>query len=70
MADEHRIDFNSCATVSLSQAAKVLGIHRSTAWELWKRGEFPLPVLQLGSRLRVAKAHLERYILTGAVGDA
>jgi excisionase family DNA binding protein len=57
------IDTSSCATVSLSEAAKVLGIHRSTAWELYKRGEFPVPVLRLGKRLRVTKLQLQRYLL-------
>lgn len=57
------IDLSSCATVSLAQAAQVLGVHRSTAWELYKRGEFPVPVLAVGHRLRVAKVHLERYVL-------
>ena len=60
-----RIDFDACATVSLSQAAEVLGVHRSTAWELYKRGEFPVPVLHIGNRLRVTKLHLERFLLTG-----
>jgi hypothetical protein len=59
------IDMSVCATVSLSEAALVLGIHRSTAWELYKRGEFPVPVLPIGHRLRVAKIHLERFLLTG-----
>ena len=57
------LDYSACATVSLAEAARVLGVHRSTAWELHKRGEFPLPVLQVGSRLRVAKAHLEAFVL-------
>lgn len=60
-----RIDLNARATLSLSQAAEVLGVHRSTAWELYKRGEFPLPVLQVGHRLLVTKVHLERFLLTG-----
>lgn len=58
-----RIDPSACATVSLSEAACVLGVHRSTAWELYKRGEFPLPVLKVGTRLRVAKVHLEAFVL-------
>ncbi len=57
------LDYSVCATVSLAEAARVLGVHRSTAWELHKRGEFPLPVLQVGSRLQVAKAHLEAYVM-------
>ena len=54
-----------CATVSLGEAAHVLGIHRSTAWSLNQRGEFPVPVLRIGSSLRVVKTHLETYLTTG-----
>ena len=60
---EVSIDFATCATVSLAEAATVLGIHRSTAWDLFKRGEFPVPVLQIGHRLRVTKVQLERFLL-------
>ena len=60
---EHLIDFDACATVSLAEAAMVLGIHRSTAWDLHKRGEFPVPVLEIGHKLRVTKLHLERFLL-------
>lgn len=65
MGENFRIDPTVCATVSLAEAAKILGVHRSTAWELWKRGDFPIPVLQIGSRLRVPKAHLERFLSGG-----
>lgn len=60
-----RIDLTTCATMSLSDAAHVLGIHRSTAFELYKRSEFPVPVLRIGRGLRVAKIQLERFLLTG-----
>jgi predicted DNA-binding transcriptional regulator AlpA len=63
--DPTRIDMNACATLSLADAALVLGIHRSTASELYRRGEFPVPVLQIGHRCRVAKIHLERFLLAG-----
>lgn len=66
MAEPETIDFTRCATISLTEAAHVLGIHRSTAWELWKRGDFPVPVLQIGKRLRVTKAQLARYLDGGA----
>ena len=56
-----QVDVTTCATVSLVEAARVLGIHRSTAWDLHKRGEFPVPVLQV----RVAKVHLEQFLLKG-----
>lgn len=60
-----RIDMTRCATVSLGEAALVLGVHRSTAWSLYRRNEFPVPVLRIGSSLRVVKAHLETYLSTG-----
>jgi excisionase family DNA binding protein len=53
------------ATMSLSEAAGILGIHRTTAWALHKRGEFPVPVLRVGSSLRVVKAHLQQFLETG-----
>jgi len=65
-----RIDMNACATLSLAEAALVLGIHRSTASELYRRGEFPVPVLQIGHRCRVAKIHLERFLLAGTAEAA
>jgi predicted DNA-binding transcriptional regulator AlpA len=63
--DPTRIDMNACATLSLANAALVLGIHRSTASELYRRGEFPVPVLQIGHRCRVTKIHLEKFLLAG-----
>ena len=59
------LDLTSCATVSLANAAKVLGVHRSTAWDLQRRGEFPVPVLRIGSRLRVTKLSLAQFLRTG-----
>jgi hypothetical protein len=63
------IDPTVCATLSLPEAAVVLGIHRSTAWELHKRGEFPVPVLQIGHRLRVTKVQLQRYLMGPSTGE-
>ena len=54
-----------CATMSLAEAAVILHIHRTTAWELYRRGEFPVPVLKVGANLRVVKAHLQRFLDTG-----
>lgn len=59
------LDLSERATVSLAEASRALGIHRSTGWELWRRGEFPVPVLKVGHRLFVAKVHLERFLLGG-----
>ena len=58
------IEERECATVSLSEAAQVLGIHRTTAWELWRRGAFPVGVLDLGAkRHRVTKWIWRRYLI-------
>lgn len=65
-----RIDMDACATMSLADAAFVLGIHRSTASELYRRGEFPVPVLEIGHRRRVTKIHLERFLLAGTAETA
>jgi predicted DNA-binding transcriptional regulator AlpA len=65
VADTTIIEAVPSVTMSLAQAAGILGIHRTTAWSLHKRGEFPVPVLQLGNSLRVVRAHLEQYMSTG-----
>lgn len=62
---ESVFDPTNCATVSLVDAAQLLGIHRSTAWDLHRRGQFPVPVLRIGHGLRVAKVQLERFLLEG-----
>lgn len=48
--------------VDLLTAASVLGIGRSGAYELARRGEFPVPVLQVGCRYRVVTAHLRELL--------
>ena len=37
-------------TVSVEVAAQVLGIPRSTAYALIRRGEFPVPVIKVSAR--------------------
>lgn len=46
------------ATVDIAAAARALGISRSHAYALAKRGEFPAAVLPVGQRLRVITASL------------
>lgn len=43
-------------------AAQVLGIGRTTTYELIKRGEFPVRVLHLGKKSRVSRADLLAYL--------
>ena len=47
---------------SLKEAGQRLGIAESTAYDLVKRGQFPVPVIQIGGRNRVLKAVLERFL--------
>jgi len=51
--------------MSLADTAQILGIHRSTAWALYKNGELPVPVLRVGSSLRIVRAHVQQYLETG-----
>lgn len=49
-------------TVSLPYAGRVLGIGKSTAYELAARGEFPVRVLQLGRKKLVSRSELEAFL--------
>lgn len=51
--------------MSLSEAGAMLHIHRTTAWSLYRRGEFPVPVLKVGRNLRIVKVHLQQFLDTG-----
>jgi excisionase family DNA binding protein len=48
-------------TVSVPDAAKVLGISRGHAFELARRGELP-GVIRLGHRIVVSRSALERVL--------
>lgn len=41
------------ATVSITEAAKLLGIGRSSAYEAARNGTFPVPVLRINTRFVV-----------------
>lgn len=49
-------------TISVGDAAKVLGISRAHAYALAKRGELGVRVLQLGNRLVVPTVELRRVV--------
>jgi excisionase family DNA binding protein len=42
-------------TLDVDDVAPLLGINRSTAYELIRRGTFPLPVIRLGRRIVVSR---------------
>jgi hypothetical protein len=49
-------------TVDLLTAATLLGIGRTRAYELARRGEFPCKLLRVGARYRVVTADLLRLL--------
>jgi excisionase family DNA binding protein len=55
----------SSITMSLAEAATILEVHRTTCWTLYRRGEFPVPVLKVGGSLRIVRNHLDQYLATG-----
>ncbi|WP_227007274.1 helix-turn-helix domain-containing protein [Brevibacterium casei] len=50
------------ATMSVPEAGAELGLGRGTSYELAKLGQFPVRVLKIGSRYRVSRADLDRYL--------
>jgi excisionase family DNA binding protein len=52
------------ATLTVEDAAEVLGIGRSAAYEGVRRGE--IPSLRIGRRLVVPRAALERLLAAGS----
>lgn len=49
--------------VDVVTAGSVLGMGRSASYEMARRGDFPVPVLQVGRRYRVVTAHLRALVL-------
>lgn len=50
------------AVVDLVTAAGILGIGRTTAYEMVRTGRWPTPVLRLGNRIRVPTAALRQLL--------
>ena len=48
--------------IDITTAARALGLGRSTAYELARRGEFPCRVLRMGNSYRVPTADLLRVL--------
>ena len=60
-------------TLSIAEAAVVLGIGVSTAYRLCARGEFPVPILRIGGTAKVSARRLQLYVdgdANPAVGSA
>ena len=50
------------AVIDVTTAARALGLGRSTAYDLARRGKFPCRVLHIGSSYRVPTAELLRVL--------
>lgn len=50
-------------TLTVDEAAQLLGVGRSTAYEAVRRGE--IPVVRIGKRLLVPMAALEKMLAEG-----
>lgn len=50
------------AVIDVTTAARALGLGRSTAYDLARRGKFPCRVLHMGSSYRVPTAELLRVL--------
>ena len=67
--EQHRARLHRL-TMNIDDVAPLLGINRSTAYELIRRGTFPLPVIQLGRRVVVPRKAVEELLGDGFGGDA
>ena len=57
-------------TCDITTAARILGIGRTTAFDLLRRGSFPVEVIALGRVRRVRTADLLAYLRVPAPGQA
>ncbi|MFI5495278.1 DNA-binding protein [Actinoplanes sp. NPDC051859] len=55
-------------TVNLETAGRALGIGRTLAHELARKGEFPVPVMRHGNRYRIATPEVLRILGVHAPG--
>src|SRR5690349_11566629 len=49
-------------TVSISEAASILGISKNTAYRLVQRDAFPARTVRIGSQLKVVRADLDALV--------
>lgn len=49
-------------TLNIEDVAILLGINRSTAYELARRNEFPVPIIRLGKRMVVSRRAVEELL--------
>ncbi len=50
------------STLTLTEAAAILGIPIRTAYRLVQQGDFPVPTLRVGGRTKVSRAQMDAYL--------
>lgn len=45
--------------VGIDEAAQILGVSYSAVWDSLRRGDFPAPSVQIGTRWRISRPGLE-----------
>ncbi len=60
ITQEHEMDWRAKATVTVEEAARILGLGRASAYTAANNGE--LPTVQIGRRLLVPVARLRRML--------
>ena len=49
-------------TINIGPCAQLLGINRSTAYDLARRDQLPIPVIRLGRRMVVSRRVLDQLL--------
>ncbi len=57
-------------TYDAHEAFTLLGMARSTGFDLIKRGQFPAPVIRAGRRIYIPKEPLDRLLTGRGAGDS
>ena len=60
--DRTRIPAEERQTLNIEDVARVLGINRTTAYELAGRDALPVPVIRLGRRMVVSRMALDTLL--------
>jgi excisionase family DNA binding protein len=56
-------------TLNIEEVARILGINRTTAYELAGRDDLPVPVIRLGRRMVVSRYALEALLAAQQSND-
>ncbi|MDP9235002.1 MAG: helix-turn-helix domain-containing protein [Actinomycetota bacterium] len=51
------------ATITVAEAAEILGVNKLSLYESIRRDEAPVPVIRIGRRIVIPKAALDRLLV-------